>query len=341
MKTVLVTGAAGFIGQHTVRALLDRGYQVVAVDWRQGALLDIKAVQPADTLLRMTLHVADIRHEVEMAALFNICSPQAVIHLAAQSAVATSWEDWLADARSNAIGTLNVVEQCRKHGIQRIVYAGSGGTVYGNYDGPLPAQEREPVNPLSPYGVSKMAGEFYVRLSGVSHAVLRYPNVYGPGQPSDGVAGVVAIFVGNVLLDRPCIIWGDGLNAKDYVFIDDVVAANIAALEAEADGVFNIGTGQTVTVKEILDTVAATVGKTAQVDYRPARPGDVRHFALDPGKAHAAFGWYPQVSLAEGVKRTVDAMTRAGQTDKSRVSWARGAGSTPAPATRRETSHAV
>lgn len=345
MKTIMVTGAGGFIGQHTVRALLELGYGVVGVDCRHDPLMQVDpwaggekrlqhSGQPLPSGSQWRPRVVDIRNEIPLSTLFERTRPDAVIHLAAQSSVVDSWKDPLADARANIIGTLNVVAMCQKYHVERIIYAASGGTVYGNHQGPLAPQEWEPLDPQSPYGVSKMAGEFYVRQSGISHAVLRYPNVYGPGQPVGGASGVVAIFAGNVLLDIPCIIWGDGQNTRDYVFVKDVVNANIAALEGEADGVFNVGSGRGISVKEVLDTVAATIGKTPVIEYKPARPGDVRHISLNPEKFKTNFTWSPVVSFSEGVAMTVDALTRAGQVASRRVHGPEVAGSIPAPATK-------
>ncbi len=330
MKTVLVTGAGGFIGQHTVRALLERGHGVIAVDWDRKRL---------DTLQSNPVKIcADVRHEYALASVFDLHRPEAVIHLAAQSAVPVSWKDWRHDAHLNTIGTINIVELCQRYGVERIVYAGSGGTVYGEPTD-LPVNEDTPVNPLSPYGVSKYAGECYVRMSGLSHAVLRYPNVYGPGQSPEGAAGVIAIFTGSILLDKACIIYGDGQNTRDYVFIDDVVEANIAALEGEASGVFNIGTGVGVDVNAVLKAISMVTGKEPTIKYEPARVGDVLHSALDASKAEMELHWSPKVSFNEGIAMTIEAM-QGGQMVSRRFHGAEIAGSIPAPATK-EDSHAV
>ena len=317
MKRILVTGGAGFIGQHTVRLLEEKGYDVIALDWDPMRMRDMKCFHKI---------TGDMKNKPLIDALMHEYKPEGIIHLGAQSAVPISMLAWSLDAEQNVMGTISVVEAAKRNGVKRIVYASSGGTVYGN---PMnfPVREDAPLNPRSPYGISKLAGEFYVGISGISHAILRYPNVYGPGQPSDGAAGVVSIFIGRMMVDEQCIIYGDGHQKRDYVFVEDIAITNIMALEARCDGIFNIGSGEGVSVNTIHRLISSALGKSIYPKNEEARVGDIRKSWLDASKAREHLGWQPTVELEEGIKRTVEYMARGGQMVKSSASCAEGASS--------------
>ena len=328
MKRVLVTGGAGFIGRHTIRLLEEKGYDVTALDWDLMRMRDLKCLHKI---------TGDMKDKPLMDALMCEYEIEGIIHLGAQSAVPVSMAAWGLDAEQNVMGTISVVDAARsitlrRNRVKRIVYASSGGTVYGN-PAKFPVGEDAPLDPQSPYGISKLAGEFYVRISGISRAVLRYPNVYGPGQPADGAAGVVAIFIGRMMLDEQCIIYGDGHQARDYVFVEDIARANVMALEADKDGIYNIGSGGPITVNEIHRIISAQMGKYISPKYEDTRQGDVRTSFLDANRFRDQIGWEPTVTLEEGIKRTIEHLSRAGQADKSPLSCGGGPSSTLGPVT--------
>ncbi len=323
MTRIPVTGGAGFIGQHTIRLLEEKGYDVVALDWDPMRVRDLKCLHKI---------TGDMKSQPLIDALMHEYKPEGIIHLGAQSAVPISMLAWGLDAEQNIMGTISVVDAARRNGVKRIVFAGSGGSVYGNPT-KLPVREDTSVNPLSPYAISKLAGEFYVRISGLSHAILRYPNVYGPEQDPKGAAGVVAIFIGKMMVDEPCIIYGDGHQERDYVYVDDVAGANVMALESQRDGIFNIGTGEGVTVNTIHRLIAEQLGKSIWPKNEEARVGEVRKVYLDPSKANKELNWRPMVGLEEGIKRTIEHVADARRTNgKSPLSCGGEAGSIPARA---------
>jgi UDP-glucose 4-epimerase len=217
-------------------------------------------------------------------------------------------EDPAGDARQNVLGSINLLECARKHSVQRFIYASTGGGVYGEPDC-LPVAEDHPIRPLCPYGVSKYAVEKYLELYGRLYAlrfvILRYANVYGPRQNPKGEAGVVAIFSTLMLQGRRPRIFGDGTKTRDYVFVDDVVEANLLALRRCDGGVYNVGTGRRVTDECIYQTVRAAVGMEGDPIYADFQPGEVRHICLSATRIQRAFGWTPRVSLEEGVPRAV------------------------------------
>jgi len=323
MKTILVTGGAGFIGQHTVRLLEQKGYYVIALDWDS---IRVRGMECRNKLL------GDIKEYSLMDDLMREYKFDGIIHLAAQSSVFVSMASWALDAEQNIMGTISVIDAARRNGVKRIVYSSSGGTVYGNPIS-LPVREDAPLNPQSPYGISKLAGEFYVRISGISHAILRYPNVYGPGQPADGAAGVIAIFIGKMMKDEPCVIYGDGEHERDYVFIEDIARANVMALESECDGIYNIGSGDPITVNMIHMAISNQFRKYSQPIFEDARLGDIRLTYLDASKAREQLHWKLTVELEEGIKRTIEYVSRAGQAVKPPLSCRGGPSSTLGPVT--------
>ena len=298
---VLVTGGAGFIGSHVVDLLLSRGNRVTVVDnlsTGRRANLD-----PAALLVEMDLRSRDL------ADLFRQIQPEVVFHLAAQASVAVSVSSPEMDAEVNIIGTLNLLEQCRAAGVRSIVYSSTGGALYGEA-GRLPCTEDSPVNTLSPYGASKYAAEQYIklygRLYGQDYAILRYANVYGPRQDPYGEAGVVAIFVERMLKGTELIIFGDGDQQRDFVYVGDVARANLLALERGSGQTLNIGCGIGTTVNEIFLRLQRVTAYQKEPSYEAPRLGDIYRITLDPSKARQVLGWEPAISLEEGLGHTVD-----------------------------------
>jgi UDP-glucose 4-epimerase len=301
----LVTGGAGFIGSNLVDALLAEGHEVTVVDdistGRRENLED--ALANGAELVEL-----DIRDAEALQDLCERARPEAVFHLAAQIDVRKSTADPALDAAVNAVGTINLLEAARRAGVRRFVNASTGGAIYG--EGKiLPAPEEHPVAPEAPYGQSKFCAEGYCdlfrRLHGVPTVSLRYGNVYGPRQDPLGEAGVIAIFCGRLLEGERPVVYGDGLQTRDYVFVGDVVDANLAAADSPADGAFNIATG---TPSTVLDLVAV-LGPHAEADFEPIhapeRLGEVRHIHLDCARAAGELDWCPKVGLDEGMERTL------------------------------------
>jgi UDP-glucose 4-epimerase len=309
MRT-LVTGAAGFIGSTLVDRLLEEGHQVTGVD-------NLSAGSPAANLEsahrhsgRFTFVAVDVRHP-ELSDVVAGSNPDVVFHLAAQVDVRRSVDDPLFDARNNVLGTINVLEACRRAGVPRVIFASSGGARYGA-PAALPATEDTPVDPLSPYAAAKVAGELYMRayagMYGLAPICLALANVYGPRQDPRCEAGVVTIFGSAMISGRPTTIYGDGSATRDYVYVDDVVTAFLCAADAPVTttGTFNIGTGVQTTVTELHQLVAEVVGVSRPPDYAAARTGEVHASALDPTRASTVLGWKPDTDLTEGIKHTVD-----------------------------------
>ncbi len=305
MRTV-VTGGAGFIGSTLVDRLLADGHEVAVIDdLRHGRRANLAGALDTG---RCTLHPVDITapalHDVVRDA-----APEVVFHLAAQIDVRASVVEPVADAYTNVLGTVNVAEAARRAAARKIVFASSGGSIYGTPD-LLPVSEKAPVNPKSPYAAGKVAGEVYLNtyreLHGLDCTHLALANVYGPRQDPHGEAGVVAIFAESLLGGRPTAVFGDGGNTRDYVFVEDVVAAFVGAAATAGGGArFNIGTGTQTSDRELHRLVATAAGARDEPRFAPARLGDLRASALDPTAARDVLGWTPQVTLDEGVARTV------------------------------------
>jgi UDP-glucose 4-epimerase len=307
MKAV-VTGGAGFIGSNLVDALLERGDEVVIVDnLSTGKRENIQHALAAGA----RLVEADIRDGQALADLFEKAQPQVVFHFAAQIDVRKSVADTPLDAMINVVGTIDVLEAASKVDA-RVVNSSTGGAIYG--EGKIiPAPEDHPAEPEAPYGQSKFAAEGYLelyrRLHGLSTISLRYGNVYGPRQDPLGEAGVIAIFCGKLLAGEKPTVFGDGLQTRDYVYVGDVVAANLAAAASQANGPFNIGTGRQTNVLEIAEALGKIAGRDFEPEMAPERPGEVRHIALDFTRAHEALGYEPKVDLHTGLELTLQAVS--------------------------------
>jgi UDP-glucose 4-epimerase len=307
MKT-LVTGGAGFIGSNLVDALVNRGDEVAVVD-------DISTGRRANLEHALSngaeLIELDIRDADPVRAAFERVEPEVVFHLAAQIDVRKSVADPVNDSRVNVEGTINVLNAANASGIRRLVNTSTGGAIYGEGQ-ILPAPEDHPVAPESPYGLSKFCAENYcalfTRLHGLSTISLRYGNVYGPRQDPLGEAGVIAIFCGALLEGGKPKIFGDGKQTRDYVFVGDVVDANLRAADSDATGAYNVGRGVQTSVLDIVAALAAQSDNGFEADHAPARTGEVQHIALDTSRTQAELGWQAQVDLDEGLRRTLDSL---------------------------------
>ena len=313
---VLVTGGAGFIGSHIVDVLLEAGHAVAVID-------DLSSGSRDNLPASVPLHVVDIVDGRAVARVFEAERPDAVCHQAAQMSVSRSVREPLFDAQVNCIGLINVLESAAARGCGRVVFASSGGVLYG--DVTTPAPESTPANPVSPYGITKWVGERYLKFFAEEHGLaavaLRYSNVYGPRQNPHGEAGVVAIFSKKLLAGEPSRINGDGKYVRDYVYGPDVARANLLALTADVPQVrprtlvsLNIGTGVGTDVNQLesmirrgmADLLSRSDRGTALPEpvHGPARPGDLRSNLVDASLARQVLGWSPSVSLDEGIART-------------------------------------
>jgi UDP-glucose 4-epimerase len=306
----LVTGGAGFIGSTLVDRLLAEGHQVDAVDDLSTGSLANLATARATAGHQLTVHQMDIR-SVELEDLMVRRHPEIVFHLAAQADVRVSVAQPVFDADVNLLGTLRVLEGARRSGAGRVVFAASGGTLYGEPDvSELPLRESLPQRPLSPYGVSKKAAIDYLvayrELHSLEFAALALANVYGPRQDPHGEAGVVAIFAERLLKGEPLTIFGDGEQTRDFVYVDDVVDAFVRAATKGGGLVCNIGTGSETSVNGLAREMATQAGVELAVDHRPLRPGELWRSCLDPSRAGIQLGWNPWTELAEGTAAVLD-----------------------------------
>ena len=304
---IVVTGGAGFIASHIVDAYINEKHEVHVID-------DFSTSQEKNLNHRATVHSLDIA-EPKTARLIRQIKPDILNHHAAQMDVRRSVADPTFDARVNILGFINLLEVAKDVGVQKVIFSSSGGAVYGDRE-PIPANEEHPTIPLSPYGVSKLTGELYLGYYhlnfGLPFVALRYANVYGPRQNSKGEAGVVAIFISQLLAGKSPIINGDGKQTRDYVFVGDVVRANVAALDASYVGPINIGTGRETDVVTICELLRQGLESKIKAVHGPAKLGEQRRSCLDVSLAGKVLRWRPEVTLQSGLKKTIAYCREAG-----------------------------
>src|SRR6266849_99540 len=315
---ILVTGGAGFIGSHIADAYIKGGHDVVVID-----SLDTGHLENVNAKARF--YKTDVR-DTELTKLFAAERFEVVNHQAARGNVRGSMEAPGAYADVNIIGGVNLLECSRKNGVKKFIYSSTGGCVYGEPQY-LPADESHPLCPRDPYGASKASFELYLPVYamnyGLKYTILRYPNVFGPRQDPFGEAGVVSIFIGQMLRDIQPVINGDGEQLRDYVFVSDVVGANLLVLESGDNEVFNLGWGKGISVNKIFDSLTKILRNEVPEVHGPAKLGEVRQTFLNSEKVRRVLGWSPIVSLEEGLKRTVEYFQRNGQRLKQKNTEAR------------------
>ncbi len=296
---ILVTGGAGFIGSNVADGLIAEGYEVVIVD-------DLSNGREENISAKAKFYKTDIRDK-KLEDVFKSEKPDMVIHNAAQLSVRVSVEEPLVDADINIMGGLNLINICQKHKVKKIIFASSGGTVYGEQK-VFPADESHPLGPISPYGVAKLATEHYLyyfsKIYGLDYIALRYANIYGPRQDPHGEAGVVAIFSNKMLAGEAPLINGDGLQTRDYVYVGDAVRVNLAAIKSDFVGPINIGTGIETDVVTLFNILKDASGRNIEEKHGPAKTGEQMRSVLDNSLAKKVLDWEPAVSIEEGIRLT-------------------------------------
>ena len=301
-KKVLVTGGAGFIGSHIVDKLIEEGHDVVIVD-------NLSSGNEMNINKNAKFYRLDIE-DPKLESIYQEEQLDYITHHAAQKDVRLSVDDPIFDAKVNILGTINILQNCVKYKVKKVIFASTGGAIYGEQDF-FPATEEHPQRPISPYGITKLVAEhylfYYKTIHGLDYASLRYSNVYGPRQDPYGEAGVVAIFVQNMLNGQEPVINGDGEQTRDFVYIEDVVRANIAALSDDIqETVFNIGTGIEISINQIFDHLKQLINPALQKKYGPSKQGEQMRSVIDYSKAEKVLGWKPHVPLPEGLKKTCE-----------------------------------
>ncbi len=295
---VIVTGGAGFIGSNLVDQLVLSGIETHVID-------NLATGHQAFIHPKATFYPVDILDTERLRDIFSAVQPDAVFHLAAQVDVGQSIKSPAIDAKTNILGSIHITELCREYGSQ-LIYS-SSAAVYGTPLQPV-IDEQHPIQPLSSYGISKFTPELYIRSlanpRNLHYTILRYANVYGPRQMAKGEGGVISIFINKLLQNEAPLIFGDGLQTRDFIYVSDVVNANIAALQTRADGIFNISTGQHQSIQTIFDMIQGLTAKKIDAIYQPARSGDIGHSCLNNQLATKTLQWQPQVTLSAGLAKT-------------------------------------
>ena len=298
---VLVTGGAGFIGSHVVDRFVQEGHQVSVID-------NLSTGKRKNVNREAVLYKTNICSS-RLDRIFKRERPVVIVHLAAQVNVRRSTEDPMFDANVNILGTINLLQLSVKYGVRKIVFASSGGAVYGEQN-QFPAPETHPTSPLSPYGISKLSCEYYLEyyryVAGLHYAALRFGNVYGPRQNPEGEAGVIAIFSQQLLKGQQILINGNGLQTRDYVYVRDVVEAVMTASDQHVNGIYNVGTGDETTVNDIFTRLKTLTQVECKALHGPAKKGEQLRSVLDCSKLTEESDWEPTVSLAEGFAETVE-----------------------------------
>ncbi|MBN2357561.1 NAD-dependent epimerase/dehydratase family protein [candidate division KSB1 bacterium] len=297
---ILVTGGAGFIASHIVDAYIQAGHEVTVLD-------NLVTGKKENINPKAVFYHLDIQ-DAQVVDIFAKHRFDLVNHHAAQMDVRRSVEDPVYDARNNVLGMLNILQACVKTGVQRFIFASSGGAVYGEQV-TFPADERHQTQPYSPYGITKLVGEkylfFYALTYQLGYTILRYANVYGPRQNPHGEAGVVAIFCRRLLDGQQPIIFGNGEQTRDFVYVKDVVTANVKALDRKDNEILNIGTSTETTINEVYEHLNALIGAGMAQKHGPAKEGEQFRSVIDYGYAKKVLDWQPQYDLQTGLKETV------------------------------------
>jgi len=297
---ILVTGGAGFIGSHVVDAYIQSGHQVVVTD-------NLTTGKRSNLNPEAIFYPVDIRSRGEMETIFQNQLPDVVNHHAAQINLRHSVEDPGYDAEINILGSITLLELCRKHHVKKCIFASTGGAIYGEPD-KIPVDERAPARPLSPYAIAKRSVELYLeyyhRIWGLEGVVLRYGNVYGPRQDPRGEAGVIAIFCGNILRGASCRVFGNGHKTRDYVSVHDIARANLMALTAPSD-IYNLGTGLETSVNRLVQILQDLTGQKIPVVHEEERRGEIERIALSAEKAGRMLGWRPSIPLEKGMEEVI------------------------------------
>lgn len=298
--TVLVTGGAGFIGSHIVDGLIREGYEVVVIDNLSTGFRE--HLNPAAVFYQLDINDNGLKH------IFKKYDFDYVIHHAAQIDVQRSVENPVFDAENNILGTLKLLECCRRFKVKKVIYA-SSAAVYGE-PAYLGIDEEHPIGAFSPYGISKHTPEHYLqmysRLYGLKYTIFRYSNVYGPRQDPRGEGGVISIFVDRMLAGKPPLIHGDGEQTRDFIYVQDIVRANLMALKAADNQLLNISCSTRHSIKDLVDVINKIMGTDFKPQFTPARTGDIRHSYLLNDKARKVLNWEPIYSLEQGLRLTID-----------------------------------
>lgn len=299
---VVVTGGAGFIGSHIVDGLIEEGYEVVIID-------DLSTGNESNISPNAKFYNLDIKDN-ELESIFRDERPDYVCHQAAQKDVRVSVTDPIYDAKINILGTINILQNCIKYNTKKIVFASTGGAIYGEQD-MFPAPETHPTRPISPYGITKLVAEhymyYYQTVHGLDYVSLRYANVYGPRQDPHGEAGVVAIFIQKMLRGESPIINGDGEQTRDFVYVEDVARANIMAIKnVVSEKIFNIGTAKEITVNQIVSHLRDIINPRIEGQHGPAKAGEQMRSVIDYSKAMLMLRWEPEVMLNSGLIKTYE-----------------------------------
>lgn len=299
---ILVTGGAGFIGSNLVAALIDAGHEVAVVD-------NLSTGFKENINKKAKFFEVDICDRENLESVFEKEKPEIIFHLAAQISVRDSFKDPVGDIKNNLIGTVNLLLLAEKYEIKKIIMSSTGGAIYGD-DAERPTPETAKGNPVSPYGMNKLSAEKYLEFfafrSQIKTTVLRYANVYGPRQNPEGEAGVVAILASAMLRNGPIQIYGSGEQTRDFVFVSDVVEANLKALHSTVEGTFNIGTGTESSINEVAEKMIEISLSKSILEHTIAKPGEQMHSSLDCKKARLELGWQPAVSLEDGLRKTIE-----------------------------------
>lgn len=300
MSKILVTGGAGFIGSTLVDRLISSGHEVVVIDDLSSGRLDY--VNPLAKLYEIDITSSEI------AKIFQEEAFEFVYHLAAQIDVRRSVADPEFDNRVNVLGGLNILENCRANKVKKIIMASTGGAIYGEAE-EIPTTENSPTYPISPYGIHKLTLEkylnYYYQVYGLNYTILRFANVYGPRQFKGGEAGVVAIFIANAVREITSQQFGDGLQTRDFVYVDDVVRALILSLEIDCRSEINISSGVETTLLDVRQAIETALGRKIAVEEKPAKEGEQRRSCLSYARAKAVLDWEPKIGLTEGVDQTI------------------------------------